>query len=70
MIRLARSPNVTRVWYYRFDSVYLPVLISESLPTAVDIWRQHFAVMGIKGPLPDDDDFEQKASHRWAKGRC
>ena len=60
MIRLVRFPNVTRVWYSRFDSVYLPVLISEPLPTAVDIWRQHFAVMGIKGSLPDNDDFDKK----------
>lgn len=60
IIRLARSPNVTRVWSYQFDPVYLPVLNSEPLPKAVDVWRQRFAAMGVRGSLPDDDDFEKK----------
>ena len=60
IIRLARSPNVTRISSYQFDPVYLPLLNSEPLPKAVDVWRRRFAAMGVRGSLPDDDDFEKK----------
>lgn len=60
IIRLARSPNATRLWPYQFNPIYLPVLNSQPLPQAVDVWRQRFAAMGVKGSLPEDNDFDKK----------
>lgn len=45
---------------YKFDSIYLPVLNLEPLPQAVAVWGQRFAAMGVKGSLPDDNDFDKK----------
>lgn len=67
IIRLARPPSATRVCSYKFDPIYLPVLNSEPLPQAVDVWRQRFAAMGVKGSTRWQW-FWQKASHCWAKG--
>lgn len=60
IIRLARSPNTYRVWSYQFKPIYLPVLNSQPLPQAVDVWRQRFAAMGVKRSLPEDNDFDKK----------
>lgn len=60
IIRLAKSPNATRVSSNQFNPIHLPILNSKPLLQAVDAWRQPFAAMGVKGSLSEDNYFDKK----------